>query len=77
MPFTLDNIVPWGRSLDEYVEMFGLSSNDLELKILGCADGPASFNAEMSRRGKSVVSIAPVYRFTHRRYAPVLKRSYR
>lgn len=45
MPFTLENIVPWGRSLDEYISMFQLSGKDLDAKILGCADGPASFNA--------------------------------
>ena len=31
--------------------------------ILGCADGPASFNAEASRLGHSVISIDPLYRF--------------
>jgi hypothetical protein len=44
--FTLERVVPWGRSFDEYRRMFVLSSDDLRLRILGCADGPASFNAE-------------------------------
>jgi len=43
--------------------MFALSDADLGLRILGCADGPASFNAEATRRGTAVVSIDPLYRF--------------
>lgn len=39
--------------------MFALSDGDLQLKILGCADGPASFNAEASRLGHSVIAIDP------------------
>jgi hypothetical protein len=58
-----DQIVPWGRSFEEYRRMFALSDADLQLKILGCADGPASFNAEASRLGHSVISIDPLYRF--------------
>ena len=42
--------------------MFALSDEDLRLKILGCADGPASFNAESTRHGNSVISIDPLYR---------------
>jgi hypothetical protein len=58
---TIDNIYPWGRSFDEYRKMFTLTDEDLNLKILGCADGPASFNAEMRQRGKEVVSCDPLY----------------
>ncbi len=61
--FTLDQVVPWGRSFDEYRAMFALSEADLRLRILGCADGPASFNAEATRRGSRVVSCDPVYRW--------------
>ncbi|MBD1919121.1 MULTISPECIES: SAM-dependent methyltransferase [Cyanophyceae] len=60
----LNEIVPWGRTLDEYRAMFSLSEADLSLKMLGCGDGPASFNAEMTQLGKSVVSIDPVYQFS-------------
>jgi hypothetical protein len=42
--------------------MFALSDADLQLRILGCADGPASFNAESTRRGTAVISIDPLYR---------------
>ncbi|WP_008319545.1 hypothetical protein [Leptolyngbya sp. PCC 6406] len=60
----LDEVVPWGRTLEEYKSMFSLSKTDLNTKILGCGDGPASFNAEMTALGHSVVSIDPVYRFS-------------
>jgi len=61
--FTLDTVVPWGRSFDEYQRMFALSEGNLQRKILGCGDGPASFNAEATRRGSHVVSCDPMYLF--------------
>ena len=61
----LENVVPWGRSLSEYREMFSLKQNDEKKKILGCGDGPASFNAELTKSGGSVVSIDPLYQFNH------------
>lgn len=42
--------------------MFMFSDADLHLRILGCADGPASFNTEATRRGSTVVSSDPLYR---------------
>jgi hypothetical protein len=61
--FTLDEVVPWGRSFDEYCQMFALGDTELARTILGCGDGPAGFNAEATRRGASVVSVDPVYRW--------------
>lgn len=63
MGFTLDKVVPWGRSYDEYVSMFGLTEDDLALRILGCGDGPAAFNSVLTKCGGSVVSIDPIYVF--------------
>ncbi|NET05832.1 MAG: SAM-dependent methyltransferase [Symploca sp. SIO2B6] len=60
----LNEVVPWGRTLEEYRLMFDLSEADLRAKILGCGDGPASFNAEMTKKGYSVVSIDPIYQFS-------------
>jgi hypothetical protein len=60
--FTLNQVVPWGRSFEEYLRMFALSDADRQLRILGCADGPASFNAEATRRGSVVISVDPLYR---------------
>jgi len=59
----LSKVVPWGRSLHEYREMFSLSEHDLGKKILGCGDGPACFNAELSKAGGTVISVDPVYQF--------------
>ena len=61
--FTLSAVVPWGRSFDEYRRMFALTEADLASRILGCGDGPASFNAELTRRGGRVVSCDPLYQF--------------
>jgi hypothetical protein len=61
----LNSIVPWGRNLSEYKYMFRLTENELKnTKILGCGDGPASFNAEVTALGGRVVSIDPTYQFT-------------
>ena len=60
----LKNIVPWGRSFEEYREIFSLTDNDLNKSILGCSDGPASFNAELTLRGGKVISVDPTYKFT-------------
>jgi len=62
--FTLSSVVPWGRSFDEYRRMFALTGADLAGRILGCGDGPASFNAEATRRGTQVVSCDPLYQFS-------------
>jgi hypothetical protein len=48
----LHEVVPWGRSLDEYRAMFALAEGDLQGRLLGCGDGPASFNAELTELGK-------------------------
>jgi len=64
MGLKLDQIVPWGRSLAEYIRMFQLTPTDLHKKILDCGGGPASFNAEMTQLGYSVISCDPLYEFT-------------
>ncbi|MCP4755853.1 MAG: SAM-dependent methyltransferase [Proteobacteria bacterium] len=66
MAFKYDDIVPWGRNFAEYRRMFDLSDDDLDLKILGCGDGPASFNFECNQRGGRVVSVDPIYHLTRK-----------
>ena len=61
--FTLEQVVPWGRSFDEYSRMFSLNRADLAGRILGCGDGPASFNAQATRRGATVISCDPIYQW--------------
>jgi hypothetical protein len=51
MGLKLNQVIPWGRSLAEYIEMFHLTPKALSGQILDCAAGPASFNAEMTRQG--------------------------
>ena len=63
MTFQLKEIVPWGRSYSEYVAMFALSDDDLGKTILGCGDGPANFNAELTKRGGTIVSVDPLYAY--------------
>jgi hypothetical protein len=59
----LSKAVPWGRSLSEYRKMFSLTDRDLDKKILGCGDGPACFNAELSQAGGNIISVDPLYQF--------------
>jgi hypothetical protein len=60
----LSEVIPWGRSLDEYRRIFGLTDGDLGGPVLGCGDGPASFNAEATALGHRVVSCDPLYAFS-------------
>ncbi|WP_184543038.1 SAM-dependent methyltransferase [Mucilaginibacter sp. FT3.2] len=63
MSFNLKSVVPWGRTLAEYQKMFGLTPAELKLNLLSVGDGPASFNAELSRLQGTVTSIDPIYQF--------------
>ena len=64
MPFELQQVVPWGRNLNEYISMFNLSNTELDTRIISFGDGPASFNTEMAQRGKKIISIDPLYQFS-------------
>ena len=64
MSVTLNQVIPWGRSLQEYKRMFNLSAEELDLRILSVGDGPASFNSEMNALGHTVLSIDPIYSFS-------------
>jgi SAM-dependent methyltransferase len=64
MAFELTDVVPWGRTFDEYAAMFALDDMDRSRSILGCGDGPASFNAEALQRNVKVVSADPLYQFS-------------
>ena len=60
----LQRTVPWGRDFNEYLEMFSLSELTAKQTIIGCGDGPASFNREATARGISVTSVDPIYAFS-------------
>ncbi len=62
---TLENIIPWGRSKKEYMEMFNLTKEDVTNKrIIGCGDGPSSFNTEVDYDDGQVVSVDPLYAYS-------------
>jgi hypothetical protein len=44
--------------------MFALTPGDLSGRILDCAAGPASFNAELTSEGQEVISCDPLYSLT-------------
>ncbi|MCX6046645.1 MAG: SAM-dependent methyltransferase [Chloroflexi bacterium] len=64
MAFKYENVVPWGRNFDEYRRMFDLQPADLSKRIIGCGDGPASFNTIANQRGGHVTSVDPIYVLT-------------
>ena len=63
MAFQLNNVVPWGRNMEEYKSMFLLNEEDMKKKIAGFGDGPASFNFEAHRLGYDIISYDPIYQF--------------
>jgi len=77
MAIVLKQVVPWGRSADEYCHMFALSEADLCCRILGAGDGPASFNAEMTVKGCKIVSFDPIYDFTAQEITQRVEETYR
>jgi len=76
MAFKYNEVVPWGRSFTEYTKMFYLSNNDLDKKILGCGDGPASFNAVMHEKNKKAVSIDPIYKYSKKQIEKRINETY-
>ena len=64
MSFTLRDVVPWGRSFDEYTAMFALSCSDLTLRILDIGGGPSSFTATLNWMGGRVTAADPIYAFS-------------
>jgi len=62
--FQLKDILPWGRNRAEYIAFFGLDDIDPDTRILDCASGPASFNAEMAAANYKITSIDPLYQFS-------------
>ncbi|MCX6690004.1 MAG: hypothetical protein NTZ39_10010 [Methanoregula sp.] len=64
MTFSLGSVVPWGRSFHEYLLFFDLRDDELHKRVLGCADGPAGFNSELTARGGSIVSCDPLYQYS-------------
>ena len=70
------DVVPWGRTFEEYCDMFNLSAAELTLKIIGVGDGPASFNAQMYQRGTPIISIDAIYRYSVQELRKRIKATY-
>lgn len=64
MAFELKNVVPWGRNLEEYTRIFKLTDSDFNSRIISFGDGPASFNSEMTKFKRQIVSLDPIYQFS-------------
>ena len=68
--------IPWGRTFEEYLSMFSLTDLDLSGRILGCSDGPSSFNCELTQRGGNIVSIDSLYRYTSQQIRKLIDQTY-
>lgn len=65
--FDFGGAVPaWGRSAAEYEAFFALSDVPSSARVLDCGGGPSSFTAEWGGKGRLVVAVDPVYRFSGR-----------
>jgi SAM-dependent methyltransferase len=62
MAVEVSQVIPWGRTYGEYERMFKLGPEDLAGGVLDCGGGPASFTAELWRKGGRVVAVDPLYR---------------
>ena len=57
----MSNLVLWGHHSDEYQEMFDLSPDSLNGRLLEYGSGPSAFNAEVHQAGKQCVSCCPLF----------------
>jgi hypothetical protein len=57
----LNEVIPLGRSGNEYLQMFNLYGMHENRSFIDCAAGPSSFNAFMTARGSQVVSVDPLF----------------
>jgi len=61
-PLQLDRVVFFGRTFEEYLEMFALTLADIEGRsVLDCPSGPDGFVAEARKRGLNVTGSDPMY----------------
>jgi hypothetical protein len=71
----LNEVVPWGRSYEEYVKMFNLAPQDLNEDPRLCRRS-ASFNAEATQKGYRIIARDPLYRFTSEEIASRIDETY-
>lgn len=66
----------WGRTLEEYINMFSLNGISYSTKILSIADGPSTFNLQQRQRGINITSVDPIYNLSVDKLKEVFKKSY-
>ena len=66
----------WGRNLEEYKKMFGLSELTKSLKIISVADGPSAFNVQLRQLGVDITSVDPIYNLSIAELKMRFKESY-
>lgn len=54
-------LVLWGHGIDDYREMFGLSDEDMNSRILEFGCGPSAVNSEQTQLNHHVVSADPLF----------------
>lgn len=54
-------LVLWGHSVEEYREMFDLSPDEINSKILEYGCGPSAVNSQLSQSNNRVVSCDPLF----------------
>ena len=53
--------VLWGQHIDEYREMFDLSTSDLDGRLLEYGCGPSAVNVELKQLGRVICSCDPLF----------------
>ncbi len=77
MSFHYKDIVPWGRSFDEYLDMFNLSEDDLARDIVDVGGGPAAFNSGMHQRDAPIISVDPIYQYSEAELRQRIQETYK
>ncbi|MBA3536679.1 MAG: hypothetical protein H0T84_08740 [Tatlockia sp.] len=54
-------LVLWGHHVDEYMEMFDLSAENMATNILEYGCGPSAVNAELYKKGQEIISCDPLF----------------
>jgi hypothetical protein len=54
-------LVLWGHHVDEYMEMFDLSSENMATNLLEYGCGPSAVNVELTKQGQKIVSCDPLF----------------
>jgi hypothetical protein len=73
----IDDVIPWGKTLQEHRLFFNLKEADLDKNIACFGDGASSVNIELTQMRKRITSFDPIYQFSatelEKRFLHVLK----